>query len=78
MQCYMFKYRKIGRLLWKCVKVKGHNMQPQLDRIELFLADGGILSIPQWSKYICKLGPDWELAIKKQMEKEAGQPIVTE
>jgi len=70
---YIFKYRK--RFLWKTIKnVKGHRHQPDIDRMDIFLNDG-ILSLSNWSNYDMKLGNDFILSQKAQMEKETGQNI---
>lgn len=71
---YKFKYRK--RILFKSVTVIGHSFNKDLDRMSLLLQDGGIQEISGWSKYDCKLGSDWALALKKSMEEKAGQSIV--
>jgi len=70
---YKFKYRKRG--LWKCVKSIGHKLHPELDRMDIYHEDGAITSISQWSKYDLRLGTDWVLFTKKQLEKEAGQKV---
>jgi hypothetical protein len=70
---YKFTYRR--RFFWKTLVVEGHRFEKETNRMELFFKDGSVLSISQWSKYDLKLGTDWVLAVKKQMEKEAGQPV---
>lgn len=71
---YSFKYKR--RFLWKVVKsVKGHNLVPELDRMDVFLSDGSLLSIPKWSSCYLRLGPDFFLHQKEQLEKQTGQPI---
>ena len=74
---YVFKYKRGIGLLWLTLKAKGHNYIHEMDRMEVMLADGGIFSIAKWSECTLKLGLDWEVLIKAQMEKEAGQPIPT-
>ena len=70
---YKFKY-KCGRF-YKSVSVIGHKYNKELDRMILMFKDGGIMEIASWSCYDCKLGKDWALAVKKEMEKQAGQSI---
>ena len=41
----------------------------------LYFQDGSIERIPEWSKYHFKLGVDWKLALKQQMEKEINQEV---
>jgi len=73
MSTYNFVYRR--RMLWKSLKATGHRLDRELDRMDIFHEDGSITSLSQWSKYDLKLGTDWVLFTKKQMEKEAGQKI---
>jgi hypothetical protein len=61
--------------LWRSVTVIGHRVDKELNRADLFLPDGSILSIPSWDKCELYLGTDWVLFSKKQMEKEARQPV---
>ena len=70
---YIFKFKK--KWFWKSIKVIGHNLQPELNRMDLFLEDGGVYSIGEWSKYDLRLGTDWVAHTKKQMEAESGQDI---
>jgi hypothetical protein len=70
---YKFKYKK--GFFWKSVTVTGHQTIKEMDRMDLIKEDGSIISLSQWSKYDLKLGQDWVLAVKKTMEKEAGQSI---
>jgi hypothetical protein len=73
MQSYKFTHRK--RWFWKSIKASGHKYYPEMDRMDVFHVDGSITSLAQWSKYDLKLGTDWVLFTKKQMEKESGQRI---
>lgn len=71
------KYKvKIKRyLFWKTFTVIGHSYDKDCNRMDFYLEDGGIISYGNWSKYDLKLGQDWALAVKKQMEKESGQNV---
>ena len=40
-----------------------------------FFKDGSIISLSEWSKYDLKLGQDWLLRTKKDMERESGLDI---
>ena len=62
---YTVCYRK--RFFWKKVKVKGHRLDRELNRMDLFLPDGSIFSIGRWDRYDLKLGLDW-LAMQKQQD----------
>lgn len=75
MKKFKFKFKKSGALFWKTRIVTGSRMEKEIDRMVLFFEDGGIEEITNWSKYDARLGVDWVLAIKDQMEKEAGQAI---
>lgn len=71
---YRFRYKKW--FFWRSLKVVGNSYNRDLDRMYLYFPDGGIRELSGWSKYDCKLGQDWVLAVKKDMESKAGQPIV--
>jgi hypothetical protein len=73
MSTYKFVYRR--KLLWKSLKATGHRLDKELNRMDIFHEDGSITSLSQWSKYDLKLGTDWVLFTKKQMEKESGQDV---
>jgi len=66
MDTYCIKYRK--GWFWKKVKVSGHSLDKNLDRMDFFIPDGGILSIAQWHKYDMRLGIDWALFAKNIKE----------
>lgn len=53
-------------------KVKGHQLVG--DRLDIFL-DDGIISLCNWSEYDMKLGSDFILFQKAEMEKETGLNI---
>lgn len=53
----------------------GHKYHPDLNRMDVYHEDGSITSIANWGKYDLRLGNDWVLFTKKQMEKESGQKI---
>lgn len=70
-----YKFRFKNRLLFKSVSVIGHGLNRELDRMALYLPNGGVREIANWSKYDCKLGTDWVLAVKKNMEQKSGQTV---
>lgn len=43
--------------------------------MSLYYEDGGIKTIPSWSKYSLRLKQDWVLAVKKNMEQQTGMDI---
>ena len=69
MNSYVFRYRK--KYLWSKIKnVSGHKLEG--DTMVLYLSNGGIRTIREWSKYEVNLGADWVLYTKNNMEKESG------
>ena len=70
---YKFSYRK--RYFWKKIIAVGHNYLPESNRMDIYQKDGSIFSIGEWSKCDLKLGTDFVLFTKKQMEEESGQEI---
>lgn len=70
---YKFKYR--WRFFWRTILVIGHNLDKDLDRMDLYLEGGGILSLSRWSRFDLLLGSDWQLAVKTKMEEESNQTI---
>jgi hypothetical protein len=41
----------------------------------LYLENGGIQTIPKWDEYSLKLGVDWVLAVKENVENQTGTDI---
>ena len=72
---YKFHYRRRLQLLFRTFTVVGHSYNKDMDRMMLYLPDGGVHEICQWSWCDARLGQDWVLAMKKDMEKKAGQSI---
>jgi hypothetical protein len=70
---YVFAYRKSSWLPWKKIVVVGHRLEDGC--MTLFKEDGGLETIPDWSKYALKLGSDWALAVKKNMENQSGVDV---
>jgi hypothetical protein len=74
---YNFKYKRW--FFFKSLKnVVGHHHHAQMDRMDVHFQDGSILSIPQWSKCYLKLGSDFFIFQKKELEKQTGQQIHTQ
>lgn len=70
---YKFFYKK--RFFWESILVVGHRLDKELNRMDFYIPDGSIMSLTNWDRYDMKLGIDWVLFTKKQMEKESGQQI---
>jgi len=70
---YKFNYKK--KWFWKSVKVIGHSLNKELNRMDLYLPDGSLISLSNWNQYDFNLGVDWVLSTKNRMEKESGQPV---
>lgn len=70
---YKFTWKK--RWVWRTELVTGHRYQKEFDKMTLYYPNGALSEIPEWSKCYVRLGEDWVLAVKTQMEKEAGQKI---
>jgi len=75
MQEYVITYKYSRSWFWKKQTITGHSYQKDFDKLVLFKKDGSIEEIPEWSKHHVKLGADFILAQKKQMEKESGVDI---
>jgi hypothetical protein len=69
---YTFRYKFLLSPKWKEAVVIGHNFHKEANRMDLYLPNGGIISIPLWGFYEMRLGSDWVAASKKSMENEAG------
>ena len=72
---YTFKFKKRSDWFWRKRKASGHRAHNEADRMDIFLENGGIYSIGEWSKYDLYLGLDWIAATKAKMEEESGQDI---
>jgi len=73
---YKFSYRR--NFLWKTVEVVGHKYESSQDKMVIFLKDGGLREIKNWKNCECRLGSDWFIETKKEMEKSSGQTIQTD
>ena len=71
---YYIRWKK--KFIWHTDgPLKGHRLDKELNRMDMFFADGSLKSIPQWNKCTMKLGTDWVLFTKDAMEQEAGREI---
>lgn len=70
-QKYIFKYRR--KFLWKKIEVIGHKLEGET--MVLYKEDGGIHTIPRCHDCSLKLGLDWVLAVKENMESQTGTDI---
>lgn len=73
MKTYLFRCKKI--LFWQKYKVTGHKLENGV--MVLFKEDGGIETIPEWHKYKMKLGSDWALTVKENIQKNTGVDFKT-
>lgn len=72
---YKIVYKYLSSWFWKKIIVTGHSYQKELDKMVFFKKDGSIQEVPLWSKYHVKLGPDFLIAQKKQIEQETGVDV---
>lgn len=70
---YKFKWKRW--LFWQSRMIVGHKLEGGM--MVLFMEDGGLETIPEWRKCKLKLGSDWSLAVKKNMENQSGVDIKT-
>lgn len=70
---YDFKYRR--GWFWKTLKVMGHNLEKDNDKMIVYFQDGSLYGIHKWSECDLRLGTDWFTQRKKEMEVAAGQKI---
>lgn len=52
-----------------------NKIKKPLDAMIIYLTDGGVERIPNWSNYFLKLDSDWQLFLKNKMEQESGIEI---
>ena len=70
---YTFQYKR--GFFWKTLrKAKGHNYQTDSDRMDVYFGDK-IIWLSKWSECDQKLGADFILFQKENMETESGQNI---
>ena len=60
---------------WRTEKIVGHSYMAPTDKMLLYFPDGSVREIPRWKEREVILGQDWVLAVKKQMESQAGVTI---
>ena len=70
---YRFKFKR--KWFWKSIRVVGHSLDQTQDKIVLFKKDGSVEEIPHWKDCSVRLGTDWVLSVKTNMEKQSGQKI---
>lgn len=51
------------------------NKIPNTNSMVIYYPDGSLKRIPNWNEFELKLGTDWKLFQKKQLEKESGQKV---
>lgn len=72
---YVFKWKRF--LFPRSAKVVGHRYDKDQDKMVLYFENGGAREIKSWSRCECRLGADWALVMKKQMEQQAGTSVPT-
>lgn len=76
MNTYTVKYQRKGQLLRRTLKgLIGHRYDETVGKMVFYFEDGSIQEVPHWHECGIMLGKDWVLYTKRQMEKQAGQPI---
>ena len=68
---YIFRWKHY--LFFSKESVTGHKYVEDQNKMILYLPNGGIREIANWSQCECKLGLDWVLAVKEQINSEAGK-----
>jgi hypothetical protein len=56
-------------------EVVGHSYSADQNKMVLYFKNGGLQEIADWKNHEVKLGVDWVLAMKKNMEAKTGQGI---
>jgi len=76
---YKIKYRRKGAWFWRSKDVVGHRIDLQFNRLDMFLfPSGALLSLGNPGDYDIYLGQEWLAVTKKNVEKDAGQPVNVE
>jgi hypothetical protein len=70
---YTFKFKR-GFFVKKIKNVKGHALDSENDRMDIFIQNG-IISLHKWSECDMHLGQDFLLFQKQSASKEAGQSV---
>ena len=70
---YNFKYK--SNFFWRTIKAIGHNYDQATDQMVVYLPDGGLKTIPKWHLCSLKLGIDWVVKTKKDMEQQSGSSV---
>ena len=71
---YKFKYKKEKSWFYCTLVAKGHGWNKESNRMDVFLHDGGVVSIP-WADKVLWLGKDFDKSQKDEAEREAGQKL---
>ena len=67
---YKFKYKRLGDRIWSSYKVVGHKWFDDQNKMVLYLCNGGIHEIPEWTKCGLHLERDWAEATVEMRKKE--------
>lgn len=72
MHKYIFAFKRF--LFWQQREIVGHKLEDN-NTMVLYFSNGGIETIPNWNNYKMKLGADWALSVKKNMETQTGVDV---
>ncbi len=70
---YKFKYRRF--IFWRSFTLMGHHYDNTQNKMVVYFPDGSCQEIKRWNLHEVKLGTDWVVAVKKDMENKAGMAI---
>lgn len=73
---YTIKIKRAGQWFWRSYKVTGHGTTTGTDRLIMYLEDGSILEVPEFSKMELSVCPKWLLTEQAKANKEAGLKIL--
>ena len=72
---YLFKFKKRRCFFWNSVKIIGHRYDKNQDKMILYIKNGSVEEIAEWSKCSIRLGVDWVIAVKSNMENTSGHTV---
>lgn len=74
MMIYTIKLKRPGQWFWNRYKATGHGVS-DTDKLIIYMEDGSILEVPEFSKIELGVCPKWLLTEQAKANKEAGQKI---
>ena len=79
MGTYIARYRRIGEVTFpRWTKLKdliGHKWEQDQNKMVFFFKDGSVMEVAKWLDCEIKLGTDWVLWTKNNMERESQQNV---